>query len=61
MEYLPNDTIALLESTLSPGADLVNDSCNVATEDSGPLLNKDTVVLHVPVQRIDGNSGVLDD
>lgn len=39
----------------------MHDAGNVAAEDGGPLLDEDTDILHVGVERVDGDGGVLDD
>ena len=57
---VPNNAISLLEARDSC-ADLVNLAGDVASDDSGPLLNEDACVRHVPIEGINGDCGVFDD
>ena len=50
--------IALLEA-IHAGAELVYLAGDVAAKDGRPLLDEDTSVLHVTVERVDGDSGIL--
>ena len=56
--HLPNDTISLPEA-IHAGTDRVHLADDVAAKDGGPLLDKDAAVLHVTVERVDGDGGVL--
>ena len=59
-QYLPNDTISLLE-TIHVGTNLVHLAADVAAKDGRPLLDEGTGVLHVTVERADGDGGILHD
>lgn len=39
----------------------MHDTGDVAAEDGGPLLDEDADILHVGVERVDGDGGILDD
>ena len=56
--YLPNDTISLLEA-IHARADLIHLASDVTAKDSGPLLDEDADVLHVTVERVNGDGGIL--
>jgi len=56
----PDNTISFLEA-IHTVAYLIHLAGHIAAKDGGPLLHEDAVVLHVAVQRVDGDSGVLDD
>jgi len=56
----PKNPIGLLEA-IHTGSYFIHLAGYIAAKDGGPLLHKDAVVLHVAVQRVDGDSGVLDD
>lgn len=56
--HLPNDTISLPEP-IHAGTDLVHLAGDIAAKDGRPLLDEDAAVLHVTVQRVDGDGGVL--
>jgi hypothetical protein len=57
---LPDYAIAFLEA-LNVGPNFEDHACHVASEHCGPLLDEDTMVLHMPVERVDCNGGVLHD
>jgi hypothetical protein len=55
---LPNDTVSLLEA-IDARPDFKNFSSNITAKDSGPLLDKDAMVLHVPVNWVDRDGSIL--
>ena len=55
----PNDTISLLEA-IHARSDLIHLASDITAEDGRPLLDEDTGVLLVPVERVDSNCVVLD-
>lgn len=57
---VPNNPIPNLESRHS-FSDLVHDAGDVAAEYGGVLRDEDAEVLHMRVERIDGDCGVFDD
>jgi len=58
--YIPDHTIATLEAR-NTRADFVDFAGNIAAYDRWESLDKDPDVLLVPVNRVDGDGGVLDD
>jgi len=56
--HLPNDTISLPEA-IHATTDLKHFTSDITAKDGGPLLNEDASVLHMRVERIDGDGGVL--
>jgi len=57
---IPNNAVAFLEALLTRPY-FIDLAGNITSEDGRPLLNKDAGILHVPVERVDGNGGVLHD
>jgi hypothetical protein len=57
---LPNDAISFLEA-LHTRSHFIDLTGYIAAEDGGPLMDKDARVLHVAIQRVDGDGSILDD
>ena len=57
---LPDDAISFLEA-LRIRSHLIHLAGNVATEYRRPLLDEDARVLHMAVERVDGDGGILHD
>lgn len=57
---IPNYPIPFLEA-FNTTSHFIHLTGNIATEDGGPLLHEDTGVLHMTVERVDSNRGVLND
>ena len=55
---IPNYTISFLEA-FNIISHFVHLTGNIATEDGGPLLHKDTRVLHMTIEWVDSNCGVV--
>lgn len=57
----PNYSISLLKALMHLRSNFMDYTGHVATEDGGPLLDEDSSLLHVAIQRVDGDGNVTDD
>ena len=58
LNNLPDDAISFLKA-LRVRANLIHLASYVTAEDSGPLLDEDADVLHMAVERVDGDGSIL--